>query len=236
MDKAALVGADLQAGRHIVESLESLNIPVDVAAWLQDDETGDWWLVLSSPALARAGSMRVNDAVVSIVRNLDDADIDLDNVRVLSPNNGIIQDLKHRVWKGDDLQVLRLDGLNLGGQPFRAARIYRVTGGHRSGYKIEYGAHVRVKATGQLGTVHGIVRTPQGPRYLVLFDIGKDDVQPLGEKPRAPVGQDYAAGDLDLLYVVRSSGWPERTPQWLADATGVSTFAGTSVAPSPDRT
>ena len=36
---------------------------------------------------------------------------------------------------------------------------------------------------------------------------------------QAPSGQDYAADELDLLYVVRSGGWPEKNPDWLVAAT-----------------
>jgi hypothetical protein len=233
MDKTTLVGADLQAGRQIVEKLETLGITVDVAAWLQDDETGAWQLILSSPALARPGSKRVYDAVVSILRHQDETDLDLDSVRVLSPHNGVVSDLKNRIRTNDDLQEIRLDGLDLGGRSFRAARIYRVTRGPAAGKKIEHAARVRVKATGQLGTVHGVIHTSSGPRYLVLYDVNPDDVQRLGAKPPPPVGQDYAAHDLDLLYAVSSAGWPERIPQWLADATGVSSLTGTAVASPP---
>jgi hypothetical protein len=185
MDKTILVGTDLQAGRQIVEELESLGITVDVAAWLQDDETGTWRLVLSSPALTRSGSRRVYDAVVALLRRMDDVDLDLDDVRVLSPHDGIVSDLKNRIRTNDDLQEIRLDGLYLGGQSFRAARIYRVVGGHNTSNKIEHGARVRVKATGQLGTVQGVVRTSGGPRYLVLYDLNPDNVQSVGEEPPA---------------------------------------------------
>jgi hypothetical protein len=219
MDKTALVGADVEAGRRVIQKLESLGIVVDVAAWLQDDETAEWRLFLSSPALARPGSKRVYDAVVSILGNVDDPDLELDNILVLSPTDGVIDDLRGRVRTNDDLQNIRLDALNLGERSFRAAHIYRVTGGRGTAGKIERGARVRVKETGRLGTVHGVVRTPGGPRYLVLYDVNTDNVRQLGERPPPPIGQDYAADDLELLYVVRSGGWPEKNPDWLVAAT-----------------
>jgi hypothetical protein len=37
MDKTALVEADLEVGREIVEALERSGIPIDLAAWLQDE-------------------------------------------------------------------------------------------------------------------------------------------------------------------------------------------------------
>ncbi|MGE3914011.1 MAG: hypothetical protein AB7K36_31995, partial [Chloroflexota bacterium] len=201
----------------------------------QDDETGDWRLILSSPALTKPGSRRVYNALVSVLRGPNRSDVDIDSVRVLSPSDGVIQDLKQRVYTSADLQDIRLDGLYLGDQSYRAARIYRVMGAHMDGQRIERGARVRVKATGQLGTVHGIVRPPGGPRYLVLYDIDSANVRSLGEEARQPVGQDFAADELDVLYVIRSVGWPERNPDWLLTATGVSTFTGTAVAAPPDQ-
>ncbi|MGE3267767.1 MAG: hypothetical protein AB7P40_03395 [Chloroflexota bacterium] len=62
MDKTTLVGTDLEVGRQIVRALEDFGITIDVAAWLQDDETGDWRLILSSPALTKPGSRRVYNA------------------------------------------------------------------------------------------------------------------------------------------------------------------------------
>jgi len=219
MDKTNLVGADLQAGRWLIEKLESLGITVDVAAWLKDDETGAWKLVLSSPELVRSPSRRMYDAVVSILHNPGDADLDLDDVQILSPTDGIIKDLKDRIRTNDELQDIRLENPYLGDQPFRGARIYRVIGGRNRRQKLEFGARVRVKATGQPGFVQGIVRTSNGPRYLVLYDVKTDNGQPLSEKPPPPVGQNYAADDLDLVYAFRTLGWPDSNPDWLIEAT-----------------
>ena len=64
-----------------------------------------------------------------------------------------------------------------------------------------------------------MIRTSSGPRYLVLYDVNPDDLQPLGEKPPPPIGQDYSADDLELRYVVRTAGWPEKNADWLVAAT-----------------
>ena len=104
MDKTTLVRPDLQAGRDLIEKLEGLGITIDVAVWLQDDETGIWHLALSSPALTKPGSKRVYDAVISVLGGLHNSDLDLDNVRILSPNDGLIEDLRSRIRTSDDLR------------------------------------------------------------------------------------------------------------------------------------
>lgn len=229
MDKATLVDADLQAGQQLVKRLGALDITVDVADWLQDDETGDWRLVLSSPDLKRPGAKRVYDAVVSILGHPYDSTLELDNVRVLGPGDGVVRDLKARVRTNTDLQDIKLDGLYLGDRTFRAARIYRVLDGHSGEEKFERGARVRVRATGQLGTVHGTMYIGYSQRYLVLYDVHVDETRPLGENPPPPSGKDYAANELDLLYVVRSGGWPEKNPDWLVAATTAPGAANTNV-------
>ena len=113
----------------------------------------------------------------------------------------------------------------LGRQLYRSARIYRVVGD-----TVGHDARVRVKATGQMGTVGDVIDSPNGPRYLVLFDRRREDVRPLDDHPRPPIGQNFGADELDFLYVVRTGGWPEQLPDWLLTATGVSRSTGTAVA------
>src|SRR3954469_15612056 len=146
MDKTQLVDTDMQAGRQIIERLERLGISIDVALWLQDDETLNWQLVVSSPSVPKTGARPVYEALQRIVREVHHPQIQLDDVAVASPNENRIKDLKRRVGTNDGLHDIRLDGLNLGWTHFRSARIYRVAGG-----RIELNAHVRVKANGQLG-------------------------------------------------------------------------------------
>jgi len=208
MDKVILVEPDLIAGQEIVRDLDRRGISVDAALWLQDWDTGVWRLVLSSPAVTSLGPRRIYQATAEILGELPDAQIRLDDISVVGPHHSLVKDLRNVVRTNGDLHQIRLDNLELGGSRFRSARIYRVTGG-----SFENGARVRIKATDQLGTVRGVVNAPSGPRYLVLYDFRPEDAQPLGSEPRPPVGQDYAADDLELLYVVRTGGWPERLPR-----------------------
>jgi len=126
---------------------------------------------------------------------------------------------------------LRLDLLGLGGRGYKSSRIYRVVGD-----AIGNGARVRVKATGQLGVVQGMVRTPDGPRYLVLHDIDQSKQPSNGEKWPSRTGQNYAPEELDFLYTVRIGGWPEQYPEWLVNATGASLFTDfVTASSSTDR-
>jgi hypothetical protein len=209
MDKRTLVRDDLVAGRKVVEELERRGIEVDAAAWLRDYEIGTWRLVISVPAVGRLGSRPVYEAIALILSDMRNSDheIALDDIDIMSPDESLIRDLKTRVGTNNGLHEIRLPRIDIGGHAM-SARIYRAAGG-----TIENGARVRVKATGQLGTVRGVFPTARGPRYLVLYDLTPEQLQPLDLTPRPPVGQDYAAEDLEFIYVVRTGGWPEKLPE-----------------------
>lgn len=200
MDKRTLVRQDLEAGRQIVEGLDHQGISVDTAAWLRDDESGLWHLVISSPSVAAQGAGPVYEVVDRLLRQQDSPalDLTLDDITVVAPGQHLIRDLKKRVATDDEIYEIRLHD----------ARVYRALG-----TAIDNGARVRVKQTGHLGTVRGVFQTSQGPRYLVMYDITPDDLKPLDAAPRPPSGQDYAADELEFLYVVRTGGWPETLPE-----------------------
>jgi hypothetical protein len=150
-----------------------------------------------------------------LLREENIRDLDLDNFLVASPHERIVNDLKQRVATdhGFHEDEIRLDLLGLGGRGYRSSRIYRVVGD-----AIGNGARVRVKSSGQLGTVRGVIEMPSGPRYLVLHDLNPDDFE-FGERLPTRSGQNYATDDLDFLYVVRTGGWPDEYPDWLIEAT-----------------
>ena len=203
MDKTTLVDSDLRAGRKAIEELERRGIEIDVAAWLQDEDTGVWRLVLSSPRGDETGSKPIYEAIQKILPHLGTRDLDLSDFRVASPHQHMIKDLKRRVATdhGFHEDELRLDLLGLGGRAYRSSRIYRVVGN-----PVGNDARVRVRSTGRLGTVGHVVQTPSGPRYLVLYDVTQDDIRPLreGEQSRE-AGRDYSAQDLDFLYLSRAA-------------------------------
>lgn len=222
MDKATLVDADVEAGRAVIDALEDQGFEIDVAAWLLDDETGVWQLAISSPIGDETGPRPILEAILTLLQKLSIRNLDLSDFYVASPNQHLVKDLKRKVGTDHGFHDLRLDRLSVGNRFYRSSRIERVVGD-----AIGNGARVRVKATGRLGTVRGVVERPNGPRYLVLFDQSDDSIRPLDGTPRLPAGQNFAADDLDFLYLVRTGGWPEHIPDWLVSATS---------APGPRKT
>jgi hypothetical protein len=207
MDQDTLVRPDLDAGRELIRRLESAGSPVDTAYWLQDDETGIWQLVISSPLVASRGPRRIYDEIWKILLDLHTTDLNRHEISVVGPYSSLVRDLKEQVGTGEDLQEIRLDDLHIGGHKYRSSRIYRAAGG-----KIENGARVQVKSSGRIGTVRGRLRSPNGPRYLVVYDLTPNELERVGIDLRPPIGDELSAEDLTLLYVVRTGGWPERLP------------------------
>jgi hypothetical protein len=201
MGTTILVGDQIVAGREIIGRLERAGIVVDSALWLQDEETGEWRLVIASPCVDRHGPRRVYERLSEILATIGGPGVGISNVSVLSMADRFVRDLKRLIGTNDGLHDIRLDYLTVGGRTFRSARIYRVSGG-----SIEKDARVRVKENGRLGTVRGVLKVPGGTRYLVLYDLRPEDVTPLSPSPPPVAGQDFAAQDLEFLYVVRTGG------------------------------
>jgi hypothetical protein len=177
------------------------------------DDTGLWRLLVSWPTAGETGFRPIYEAILDILLDRGDADLDLDNFLVAGPNEHLVKDLKRLVRTGDEPQLIRLDGLNLGLRHFRSGRIYRIKSGGFPDGGLEQDARVRVKSTGRLGKVGGVFDTPPGPRYLVLYDLRPEDMRPLREgAPPSEAGQDFAAHDLELMYAVRPGGLLEKPP------------------------
>lgn len=213
MDTAPLVGPDLVAGRMIIQALEQRGIPVDVAAWLQDDDRGNWQLVISSPRAEDSDPRLLYREIRSILRCLPSSGIDLDDVLVTGPRDHLVKDLTRLVRTGDEPQEIRLHDLELGGRLFRSSRIYRAKGGQSPTGGVEYDARIRVKSNGRLGVVRGVIPTSSGPRYSVLYDLTPEDLDPALQNPPREAGGFFPEQELEFLYAVRPTGSPEKPPR-----------------------
>lgn len=216
MDKTALVEADLEVGRKIVQSLERSGIPVDLAAWFQDERL-DWQLIVSSPVIVTRGLIPVLEAIQEALLHLD-IDLDLEDVTAWSPSDTVIQNLKNYVRTGGELQTVKLRDVDLGPKSFRSVVVYRSQGGRSPGRWLEMDAHVRARSTGKEGVVHGREDGPDGTRYLVRhFPAPKDRLPRNGTYP-ASDAKVYTADELEFLYAVRPGGWPYKPPLMKASA------------------
>ena len=201
MATTTLVGDLIAEGREVIAQLERAGISVDTAVWLQAEDTDEWRLIIASDYVDQHGPRRVYERLAELLTVSNLVSLRIDDISVLTTRDHLIRGLKRRVATNGDLHDIRLDYVAIGGQLFRSARIYRVSGG-----SVEKDARVRVKANGRPGTVRAVIPTPHGTRYVVMYDLLPKDVRPLGTGPIPEVGQDFAADDLEFLYVVRTGG------------------------------
>ena len=201
MATTTLVGDLIAAGREIITRLEQAGIDINTALWVQDEDSGEWRLVLASEYVDLHGPRQVYELLADITRASSLSDVRIDDIRVFGTSNGFIRDVRRLVRTNDDLHDIRLNFLSAGGQTFKAARIYRATG-----ESLGQDARVRVKANGRLGTVRAVAPTNDGNRYIVMYDRLPDDLHPLGSGPIPVATQDFTANDLEFLYVVRPGG------------------------------
>ena len=195
MATTTLVGDLIAVGREIITRLEQAGIDIDTALWVQDEDSGDWRLMLASEYVDLHGPRRVYELLANITRTSGLSDLRLDDVRVFGTSASFIRDVKGFVRTNDDLHNIRLSFLSAGGQTFKAAHIYRARGG-----SLGQDARVRVKANGRLGSVRNVRPTPHGTRYLVMYDVRPGGAPPLGATGPFEAGQDFAADELDFLY------------------------------------
>lgn len=201
MATTTLVGDLIAEGREVLTQLEASGIGIDTALWLQDEDTDEWRLVIASAYVDRYGSRAVYERLSALLTSLRLPSLRIDDISVRTTRDRLITDLKRLVGTNDDLHEIRLDYVAIGGQLFRSARIYRVSGG-----SLEKDARVRLKESGRLGTVRAAIPTPYGLRYVVMYDLRPEDVRPLDIGSIPEVGQDFTADDLEVLYVVRTGG------------------------------
>ena len=211
MDKTALVEAEIELGRTIIRALEQSGIPIDLAAWFQDERL-DWRLVVSSPTISTRGLKPVFQAIQEILVELGADDLSLDDVTASSPSDTVVQNLKNYVRTGDELQTIKLRDVDLGQKSFRSVVVYRSQGGRSPGRWLEMDSRVRAKASGQIGSIWSREDTPKGTRYLVRHYLPiKDQLLKNGAYAH-PDEQVYDADELDFLYAIRPGGWPNKPP------------------------
>jgi len=99
MDKATLVGIDLEAGRDLLNLLDQAKFKVTAAAWIHLPEFSDWRLWIASP---------VYDSVVS-------------------PKEPVIRDLRRRFGKADwFVEGTRIGGHMIGDRFIEDGYVYKI--------------------------------------------------------------------------------------------------------------
>jgi hypothetical protein len=128
MDKATLVGIDLEAGRDLLKLLDEAKFKVTAAAWVHLPEFSDWRLWIASPVYDSEGIFEALRRIQVVLRKASPRmPIELDQITVVSPKDPVIRDLRRRFGKADwFVEGTRIGGHMIGDRFVEDGYLYRV--------------------------------------------------------------------------------------------------------------
>ena len=126
MVKTALVGADLETGRHVLDALDSGGVRVSVALWAYLSDYEDWRLVFAGPRLDAVGLKEayktLNDAVIGAGIGIENKPLFM----VLPMSDSFIKGLRRQFGKTKSTDGIRLGGQLFGDRFIEDGFIYRI--------------------------------------------------------------------------------------------------------------
>ena len=127
MDKATLVGFDLEAGRELLRRLDQTEFKVVAALWLYLPEFGEWRLWIASPVVDEEGIEGAYRRIQAILlKNSKRIPIDLAQITAVSPKDPFIRGLRRAFGKTASVEGMRLGGQPIGDRFIVEAYVYRI--------------------------------------------------------------------------------------------------------------
>jgi hypothetical protein len=124
MDKATLVGLDIEAGSRVVSALENARISVKVALWMVTPEYEEGRLVISSTALDQTHPLRAYEKVAEILHG--EFLHSLPPILILRIRDPFIQKLREIFGKTKGVEGMRLGGQTIGNRFISEGYVYRI--------------------------------------------------------------------------------------------------------------
>jgi hypothetical protein len=108
MDKAVLVGPDIEEGRKFLEVLRNGGVQVDAALWQKDEIFGQWSLIIVTPLAEQLGVRETYRRLIKILSDTPERPaIDLLDVSVLTPEASFYKSLHRELRRARDLVVTK---------------------------------------------------------------------------------------------------------------------------------
>lgn len=124
MDKATLVGVDIETGSKVINALDTTHYKVNVALWIISPDYDDWRLVLASSALDQTHPLKAYEKVTEVLQS--------NRVHIRPPililpmRDPFIGDLRKIFGKASDVDGMRLGGQSFGNRFISDAYVYRI--------------------------------------------------------------------------------------------------------------
>lgn len=125
MDKAALVGIDLEAGEQLIDLLEAHEFPISAAYWLFTPEWDEWRLVLASPIVDSLGSRNAYRRISDVLRKEPVPGINWLQIVATRTDDRIARYFKSLAVPGHPMRNFRTRKVGVNGQFIEDAFVYR---------------------------------------------------------------------------------------------------------------
>lgn len=126
MGKATLVEVDLNITERIVSALESHNVPVAAAVWVNFPEYEDWRLVIAAKKLDK---LDPGDAYLTVNRITKDAGITVwesPTLHLMKTTDSFIRAIRKGYGKAPKVVGMRLGGQTFGDRFIEDAYAYKI--------------------------------------------------------------------------------------------------------------
>ena len=125
--KELLSDKKIEAGKQLIQKLESRGIDVAGALWLFHAESSAWKLTLAFSHVSEKGARGFYERVQKAIDRLGNPEVSLGEVRVLDSGDPLIKALRHTIKTGSkDLTTIRLTRNMVDGRYIEDALVYRM--------------------------------------------------------------------------------------------------------------
>ncbi|MGB3777974.1 MAG: hypothetical protein WA960_06420 [Tunicatimonas sp.] len=126
MDKAILVGPDIEEGKKLLELLDQSDLKIVSAFWYYRSESEVYRLVIVTPFFEKYGPRRTYEEIQRVLRGNPEIAISLDEVSAMGPNDKLNKLLRLAISTGPGISGIRFTGNVINGTYIEDAYLYRV--------------------------------------------------------------------------------------------------------------
>jgi hypothetical protein len=124
MDKATLVGLDIEAGLRVVSVLERAGIKVKVALWMTTPEYEDGRLVIAASSLDQVHPLKAYERVAEILQG--EFYYSVPSILILRMKDPFVRALRHIFGMTSSVDGMRLGGQTIGNRFITDAYVYKI--------------------------------------------------------------------------------------------------------------
>ena len=127
MDKAALVEADVQEGRRLIQALDEKGFSLRAALWFYLPDLAEWRLLLGSPLVDTDGPKLAYRRVQAVLTRMSPPSrLTLQSISIVSARDPLIQLLSSAIQTGPAILDIRFSKSTVNGTFIEDAYIYRL--------------------------------------------------------------------------------------------------------------